>query len=469
MSEGHWHTLRAHLFPGDGDEHGAVIAAAVQETAAGLRLLTHRLFLAADGIDYVPGQRGYRMLTAEFVMDCVLECADLKMAYLAVHCHGGTTTVGFSDTDMASHDRGYSALRDILDGPPVGGLVFAQHAVAGDIWLAGDVRQELDVLVVAGHPIDELRSAPARPQGTVDPTYDRQVRLFGDRGQELLSRSKVGVIGAGGAGSMVLEQLARLGVGQVVVVDPDRLEASNRPRVVGSRRWDALPAFANARLARLNELLSQLNRRKVAVAKRAMRAANADVKVTTYAQNVIDIEPIQDLIDCDYLLLAADSMQARHVFNAIVHQYLIPGGQMGVKAQVDRTSGELQDLFAVYRRVRPGVGCLWCNGLVLADRLQEEATSPAQLRRQRYVDDDQVPAPSVITLNGVAASLAMTDYLMAVTGLAQPAEFSWTRYDPRTNEFFEEIPRTDVGCIECSEVGRLGRGDAKRLPIRQRG
>ena len=60
--------LRTHLFPGDGDEHGAVIAAGLARTPAGeMRLLARNLFLAADGQDYIAGKRGYKMLKAEFV------------------------------------------------------------------------------------------------------------------------------------------------------------------------------------------------------------------------------------------------------------------------------------------------------------------------------------------------------------------------------------------------------------------
>jgi tRNA A37 threonylcarbamoyladenosine dehydratase len=59
--------------------------------------------------------------------------------------------------------------------------------------------------------------------------------VFGDRGQALLAAQKVGVIGAGGAGSLVVEYLARLGVGHLVVVDPERIETTNLPRVVGGR------------------------------------------------------------------------------------------------------------------------------------------------------------------------------------------------------------------------------------------
>lgn len=112
--------LFAHLFPGDGDEHGAVVACGVVETSRGLRLLGRELLIAEEGVDYVPGKRGYRMLTPQFVMSCARHCRNERLAYLAVHNHGGTTHVGFSGADMASHERGYPALVDVLGGLPVG-------------------------------------------------------------------------------------------------------------------------------------------------------------------------------------------------------------------------------------------------------------------------------------------------------------------------------------------------------------
>ena len=76
-----------HLFV-DGDEHGAVLSAGVVRTSRGLRLLARELFVARDGTDYVPGQRGYRMLTPRFVADRARHCRDDGLAYLAVHNHG---------------------------------------------------------------------------------------------------------------------------------------------------------------------------------------------------------------------------------------------------------------------------------------------------------------------------------------------------------------------------------------------
>src|SRR5439155_11152739 len=117
------------------------------------------------------------------------------------------------------------------------------EAVAGDIWFQGGTRARLTETRIVGPSIQRLFPLQLpRPKGR-DHAYDRQARLFGDAGQDLLRRTKVGVIGAGGVGSLLVEYLGRLGVGWIVVADPERLDITNLPRVAGSRRWDARTWF----------------------------------------------------------------------------------------------------------------------------------------------------------------------------------------------------------------------------------
>jgi hypothetical protein len=469
ISDSHWDELVAHLFPGDGDEHGAVLSAGLVQTERGNRLLVRSVATATDGTDYVPGEHGYRMLTPSFVRDQVLDCADDGLAYLAVHNHGGTDTVGFSSDDLASHERGYPALRDILDGPIVGALVFARNAVAGDLWLPGGRRLPLDSMRIIGSSSTTLRPSPAASPAGVSATYDRQARLFGDRGQRLLSEQKVGVIGAGGIGSLVLEDLARLGVGHILAIDPDRLDVTNLPRVVGSTRWDARwPLTRPDAPAALQRIGRRLAAKKIDVARRVALAANPQVRFDAVYGSVVDDVVATQLIDCDYLFLAADTMQARLIFNALVHQYLIPGVQLGAKVTVDKASGDVLDVFSVVRPVHPDSGCLWCNGLISAAQLQEEAFTEDQRRRQRYVEEDDIPAPSVITLNAVAASHAVDQYLFHVTGLSEVRQRPYVRYIPLSGEVVAEAPRSDLMCRECGSDprSRLGRGQQRRLPTR---
>jgi len=461
--------LTSHLFPGDGDEHGAVIAAGMVETSRGVRLLARDIVLAEDGVDYVPGKRGYRMLTATFVTENILQCAADGLVYLAIHCHGGGDSVGFSGDDFASHERGYPALLDIAEGVPVGALVFASNAIAGDIWLPGGSRVTLANARVVGRPQRMLHPSPPR-RSVADATYDRQARLFGDRGQEILRRQKVGVIGAGGAGSLIVEYLARLGVGHIVIADPDRVELTNLPRVVGSTRRDALSWLtAESRPAPIRRWGEQLSRHKTKIARRVARQANPDIIIERIEEDIADDAVAQRFIDCDFLFLAADTMRARLVFNALVHQYLIPGAQVGAKVTVDKATGEVLDVFSVYRPVLPDSGCLWCNGLISPSRLQEEALSEAERRQQRYIDDTNVRAPSVITLNAVACAHAVDDYLFAVTSLLERGTpNAYRRFLSQGADFMLDEPRKDPDCIECGRgpKGRLAMGSGLRLPTR---
>ncbi|MBT1681899.1 ThiF family adenylyltransferase [Curtobacterium flaccumfaciens pv. flaccumfaciens] len=462
MTEKHWQELHTHLFPGDGDEHGAVLRCGIATSSRGNRLLVRTVVPAVDGTDYIPGDRGYRKLTAAFAAENIDACAEEGLAYLAVHNHGGTDRVGFSNTDMASHERGYPALLGINNGPPVGALVFARDAVAGDIWTADGRRHELTHLRVVGRPQHDLTAEPT-PIAVADPAYDRQARIFGDRGQAILAASRVAVVGVGGAGSLVSEYLARLGVGEILLIDPDRLDTSNVPRVVGARRRDLpatlLPAWAPRWAV---AAAARWSTQKVRIAARVAREASPASRITTIPRSVLEVDVAVALTDCDHIFLAADSALARRLVNSITHQYLIPNTQIGSK--VSTSNGHVSDIFSVSRMSSPGSGCLRCNGLIPASRLTEEATSDIQRRRQRYVDDDDVHAPSVITLNAVAASRAVDDWLMSIGGLTEPdvTPDRWVSYNPRTDETVDFEPVTEPDCPHCGP-SRFALGDAVPL------
>lgn len=452
--------LQAHLFREDADEHGAVIGASVLRTERGLRLISRRLFLAQDGTDYVPGIRGYRRLTPEFVRRCVRECAEERLAYLAVHNHFGTNSVAFSADDLASHRRGYPALLDILDGPPAGALVFARNAIAGDIWLSHEQQVVLDSATVVAATPRLLYPKPQRPPNA-DKRYDRQVRLFGDRGQQILASHRVGIVGLGGVGSLINEYLARLGVGHIVAIDDDLIDETNYPRLVGSRPQDLGTRWRPKMLARW---LKGEPARKVTIAERFALDANPHIEFDAVEADVMEHAAAARLVDCDAIFLAADSMRARLVVNAVGHQYLVPVWQVGTKIQVDPDSGDVDDVFSVVRHLVPGQSCLWCEGLIDSTQLALESASPRQRDAQRYIPE--IPAPSVISLNAVAAAHAVNDYLLTTVGLTESnSQAEWMRHHPLQRRLAQQRTRTKDTCTECK--GRLGAGPLARLPLKQ--
>lgn len=459
--------LTDHLFPGDDHEHGAVIGAGLASTSEGPRLLVRELMLAEDGIDYVPGERGYRMLTASFVRDCALRCRDEELCYLAVHNHGGTGSVNFSSTDLDSHLRGYPALVALMRGRPAGALVFASDAVAGDLFMSTKSRLALSQAVVVGGNRHAVTPSSVTSKGR-EPRFERQSRLFGDRGQEILGALRVGVIGVGGVGSLLVEYLARLGVGNLVIADPERLDETNLPRVVGAGEEDLIhaPRFISRWVIKR---LIAAPAAKVVIASRLARQANSNCRIEAIQDDFLKLNVARQFIDCDYIFLAADTMRCRLLYNAICHQYLIPGVQVGSKASVVKGSGSLSSVFSVARPTNLDGGCLWCNGLIPPGRLQQEAATEAEEKQQRYVDDPTVPAPSVITLNAVGASYAANEFLFNILGLrtnGDRATRPYFRADSLSGEVLFDEPRVDLACPECSktQVSRWARGDGRLLP-----
>lgn len=464
ITEEDYRELQAHLFPGDGDEHGAVLGVGYVKTDRGLRLLARRVFLAKDGVDYVPGDTGYRKLTGEFVARALVACEAEGLGYIAVHCHRGSNRVSFSPTDLDSHVRGYPALLDNLEGMPVGALVFAENAVAGDIWMPDGERYGLYGLDVVGNNFLHLHDGFSRRIFDSLAIFDRQVRMFGDAGQAKLSNQKVAVIGAGGVGAMIVEQLTRMGIGEVIVIDDDRVEVTNLNRLVGSG-----PSDLRLRLKKYLPFLPIKPRFKVDIASRLARRSGSRSILRPITRSIIQKSAADLLADCDYIFLAADTAQARLVYNAAIHQYLIPGTQAGVKIQVDQATGSVVDISAWVRRTIPGEGCLWCGNLISPKKLQEESLAEDQKRQQAYIEnEDGVHAPSVMMLNGIVASLAVDGYVERIIGIVGTSQLSWLWYSPLTEDMRVVHPSRD-GRDTCSECGRNGKrfamGSGIELPV----
>jgi len=438
--------IARHLFPGDYDEHGAVLLAGASFSGGQLTLHVREVHLAKEGVDYVEGSIGYRALSPKFIHRLITRARDERLAYLAIHNHLSDREVGFSSTDLDSHRRGYSALLQITGGMPVGAVVFGRRSTQADIWLPDGTRLELDQAVVVGNTVQHLTPKPQR--GSLNPvdTYDRQIRMFGKTGQIALASCRVGIVGLGGIGSMVAEYLARLGVGLFCLVDNDYVEESNLSRIVGASASDAVHRAP-----------------KIAVAKRLILQGNHDADVQLVKEDAAKESAAKALTSCDYLFLAADSMRARLVFNAIVHQYLIPGAQLGSKIRSDST-GTLVEVMSANRPVRPGHGCLWCNQLIDPNQLAMEAKTDKERKAQAYGVEE--PNPSVISVNGISAAHAVNDFLLDYLGLRPEREtLYYEHFHLLKNKQSRVEPRRDEDCPECSHSGlRYGRGDAVALP-----
>jgi len=438
--------LHAHLFPGDNDEHGAVLLAGITEKEGQPTFLVREVHLAMEGSDYVEGKVGYRALHPSFIHKMITRARDEKLAYLAAHNHHSDLSVGFSRIDLDSHELGYPALMQIARGIPVGALVFGERSIQSDVWLKDGTRLGLDHATIIGESVETLYPSSKPYEEIGDEAYERQLRMFGVEGQKRLSKCHVAILGLGGIGSLVAELLSRLGVGRFTLIDDDVVEVSNLSRIVGADRIDAEKAL-----------------RKIDVAERVILQANLSAIVTKLEGDIAIESNAKTLAHVDYIFLAADSMRARLVFNAVVHQYLVPGVQLGSKVRSTEEGG-LLDVMSANRPVRPGSGCLWCNGLIDITALAKETKTDEERKEQAYGVEE--PNPSVITLNAIAAAHAVNDFLLDFLGLRSESEsIHYEHFHHLSRKRMLVEPRKDEICPECSsKEGRFARGDGFGLP-----
>lgn len=447
--------LLAHLHPGGDDEHAAFLYAGEMASPEGERLLVRRVVPVADS-DFGPSDRGgYRQVAAHAIARAAIECEADGLRLMWAHSHPGAERhVGFSGPDRSTHERAHPHMIDMTGGKPVASLVFGTEAVAGEVWMPGGAVVEVDHLDVVGARTARLTAAP-RPKGRVSARFARQVLMFGAAGQEALRGMTVAVVGAGGGGSLLVQSLAHLGVGHIIIIDFDRIDDTNLSRIVGATPRDA-----------------RRRRLKVDVLRRLVRSIDPGIKVTAIAGDVTYADDAAVLLGCDYVFSATDTQFARFAVNGICHQYLIPGAQVGAKVVTD-DDGAVQLAYAMHRPIDLGGACLECGGGIDRDALRREQLDDGERRAQDYVgahDGGDIVDPSVITLNSAAVAMAMLDFQFAATGMFPVRMRLGQRvYHAPERALRVRDVRPRPGCRWCdrhASGGAFARGDDHPLPLR---
>ncbi len=234
--------------------------------------------------------------------------------------------------------------------------------------------------------------------------FDRNEQLFGSEGQRAIREQHVVVIGAGGLGSHVLQQLAYLGVGAITVVDGETLDESNKNRYVTARHQDP------------NDGLQ-----KVCAAERLVQDIDPKITVTVLAVDFPDRDSLDAVATADCVFGCVDDDKARFIVNEASAHY--------DRIYIDLASEVLLGAPLRYGgRVfvsRAGSGCLVCRDLLDSAEVATGFQTAAQRadRAALYgISTANAPSgPSVISINAVVASLAVTEYMVLVTGLRPPA------------------------------------------------
>ena len=196
--------------------------------------------------------------------------------------------------------------------------------------------------------------------------------------KDKVRNARVLVAGAGALGNEVVKNLALFGVGQIYVVDFDKIEISNLTRSVLFREEDAYNQAYKSEI----------------VAKRAMEI-NPQIKVTPIVGNLFSEVGFGLYNSVDVIIGCLDSIIARYLLN-----------RMAMRAGKTWIDGSIENMTGVVRVYTPGISCYECG-------LSREEFNNIMLR---------TGCADVVRMQGNAGRVATTPISASIIGAMQVQE-----------------------------------------------
>ena len=298
---------------------------------------------------------------------------------------------------------------------------------------------------------DRLRLTyhPAVPRPARKEELRRTIDTWGERRQQGLARLRIGIVGVGSVGCMVAESLARIGIEQITLIDPDRIETHNLDRLLYASKKD-------------------VGTRKVALAAHHLkRSATASrFSVSPLAGGIQEEDCYKAALDCDLLFSAVDRPLPKDTLNRIAYAHCIPVISGGVYVSNKATDGALGQAHWSVLVVGPGRRCLRCDGQYSSsDVVMEQDGSlddPAYL--VNMADGNQAPAnQNVFPFSANLASLMVIEMLRLVIA------DEWWKFTGGKVDYQLITGRMTAESAQCKEhcsiAEKTAYGDADAYPF----
>ena len=421
-----------------------VLARPVLTPAGGWRLIAYDVMPVADS-EYALRAPERVDVPADVVARVMQRARAEKASIVITHTHPLAGTVAPSSRDREGEGALLTAFRRRVPDVPHARLILGADAMHTALF---DLDGAEGPLLLASLGADI--SFPAAPLGEVfldKQVHDRQARAFGMEGQRRLAAIRAGIVGLGGTGSIVAQELAHLGVRELLLVDPDVLDHTNLNRLVGARRDD-------------------LGRPKVDIARDMIHSINPAASVVTLRADICDADVVRRLLDLDLFFCCTDSQGSRAVLSQFAYQYLVPGFDLGVAVHVG--PGGITHVSGRVQMLAPDLPCLQCSAVLDPEAVRRDLLDEVARAADPYVSGaaQPVPQPAIISINGTVSSLAVTMMLSAVAGVPMAARHLRLRLE--SGRVTAVVTPADPICPSCSEVGFYRRGDAWPGPGRIR-
>lgn len=429
--------LRRELLGSSPIESATFLLAKPVRTAAGALRLLYSQHLSQTELEYSERSESEAQLPSQVVAAAAKRAKEANTALVLVHTHPMQRDPIPSARDLAGEALLYPALRRRLGRLPVARVILGRDSVHGA--LLGDSGTTPLSVYSLGTELLELTATASRDHSQAESgesIWDRQIRAFGAHGQTRLASMRVGIVGLGGTGSVVAQQLAHLGVGEFHLFDPDQVERTNLNRLVTARVQD-------------------IGRPKVDVAAEMIASIHHRAKVRRHRLDICDANAARLLLDTDFVFSCTDTHGSRAVLTQVAYQYLLPIIDMGVsvsKPKDDRirSSGRVQAL-------AHGLPCLICCGILDPEQVRRDLLTSTARSQDPYIIGTPTPEPAVISLNSATASMAVNMFVAMAAGFPGVARNQRLRFETGQGNAIVCAPKPS--CPVCSPTGAAEKGD----------
>lgn len=264
--------------------------------------------------------------------------------------------------------------------------------------------------------------------------YSRNIALFGEEGQKGIEGTAVTIVGLGGLGSHVAQQLAYLGILRHMLIDHDVLTASSLNRVVGSIPSDVAAKTPKVRSA--ERMIRLIQPEASVVVEQARVTSSHDDEVATLIRR------------SDVVFGCVDAESPRLFLTDLCSSFGLAYFDLATD-----TGGEDDDWYGGRVLSCTGSGCLLCLDLLdqRQIRLEQMTDSERENEHRLYGLNGAMlgqTGPAVVSINGIVASMGVTEFMAHVTRIRKPAMQLTYRGDIPRVTISKDVPRE--GCPYCS-------------------
>jgi hypothetical protein len=340
-------------------------------------------------------------ITSEAITGAMSRAAANSLGQIHVHSHGNVSPPIPSPVDWRELPKLARSFRNANSREAHGWMVLGNEKAWTSLLLGDRIVEASEICFsLVGFPIvvnrrclpttlNKNTSSVSKPlvRTRASDRYDRQ-NFLGANATAIIDNTIVGIVGLGGGGSHVSQQLAHVGFRNFVLCDPDRVSESNLNRMVGATIMDVRKSVL-----------------KVAIAERNVRKLHRKVRINTRACKWEDA--IDDLVGCDLIIGCVDSFCTRRDLEAFSRRHLIPYVDVGM--DVMRSDDDRFEIFGQVILSMPGKACMHCMGFLNQSVLALEA--------QNY--NAAGNRPQVVWSNGLLCSAAVGLVVDLITDWSQ--------------------------------------------------